>query len=438
MENFEIFLAVLFVSVAGLNVLARWLTIPYPIPLVIGGLVLGVVPGMPDIELDPDVVLVVFLPPLLYSAAFFSDLRSLRTNLRPISLLAVGLVLVTMGVVAVIGHEAVGLSWPMAFALGAIVSPTDPLASTAIMRRLGAPRRMVNVIEGESLVNDATALVAYRVAVVAAVGGSFSVLDAGLEFVGSAAGGIAVGLVVGYVIAQIRLRVEDSTTENTISLLTAYAAFIPAHELGLSGVLAAVTAGIYLGWRAPELDLAQTRLQGFAMWEILVFLLNASLFILIGLQLPVIVDGLQGRTRRGGDRLFRTRVRSGDRHPVRLDVHGSLPDPRARPPAPAARAALAAARAHRRGVGGYPRRGIARRRARAAARDRRGPPAPGSRPDPVHHLRGDPRDAARTGPDAARASCGASACTRTARRRRPRSSARASSRRVPRSSGLTS
>lgn len=247
MEHFQIFLAVLFVSVAGLNVLARWLTVPYPIPLVIGGLLLGVLPGMPEIDLDPDVVLVVFLPPLLYAAAFFSDLRSLRTNLRPISTLAIGLVLATTGIVAVIGHEAIGLSWPMAFALGAIVSPTDPLASTAIMRRLGAPRRMVNVIEGESLVNDATALVAYRVAVAAAVGGSFSVLDAGLEFVGSAVGGIAVGLAVGYVVAEIRLRVEDTPTENAISLLTAYAAFIPAHELRLSGVLAAVTAGIYLG-----------------------------------------------------------------------------------------------------------------------------------------------------------------------------------------------
>jgi monovalent cation/hydrogen antiporter len=295
-ENFEIFLAVLFVSVAGLNVLARWLSVPYPIPLVIGGLVLGVLPGMPEIELDPDVVLVVFLPPLLYSAAFFSDLRALRTNLRPISLLAIGLVLATTGIVAVLGHEVIGLSWPMAFALGAIVSPTDPVASTAIMRRLGAPRRLVNVIEGESLVNDATALVAYRVAVAAAIGGSFSAVDAGLEFIGSAAGGIALGLLVGFVVAEIRLRVDDTPTENTISLLTAYAAFIPAHELGLSGVLAAVSAGIYLGWRAPELTTAQTRLQGFAMWEILVFLLNASLFILIGLQLPVILDGLEARS----------------------------------------------------------------------------------------------------------------------------------------------
>ena len=294
MADFEIFIAVLFVCVAGLNVLARWLTIPYPIPLVIGGLLLGVLPGMPEIELDPDVVLVVFLPPLLYSAAFFADLRTLRANLRPISLLAIGLVLATTGVVAVLGHEVIGLSWPMAFALGAVVSPTDPVAATAIMRRLGAPRRMVNVIEGESLVNDATALVAYRVAVGVAVGGTFSAVDAGLEFVGAAAGGIGIGLAVGYLVAEIRRRVDDSPTENTISLLTAYAAFVPAHELELSGVLAAVTAGIYLGWRAPEITTAQTRLQGFALWEILVFLLNASLFILIGLQLPVILDGLEG------------------------------------------------------------------------------------------------------------------------------------------------
>jgi CPA1 family monovalent cation:H+ antiporter len=164
------------------------------------------------------------------------------------------------------------------------------------MRQVGAPRRLVNIIEGESLVNDATALVAYRVAVAAAVGGSFSVLDAGLEFLGAAAGGIAIGLVVGFLVAEIRRRIDDAPTEITISLLTAYAAFIPADELGLSGVLAAVTAGIYLGWRGPELVTPQTRLQSFAVWEILVFLLNATLFILIGLQLPVITQGLDGYT----------------------------------------------------------------------------------------------------------------------------------------------
>ena len=296
MNDFEIFLAALFVSVAGLNTIARWLNVPYPITLVLGGVALGLLPGMPHIELEPDLVLLVFLPPLLYSAAFFSDLRSLRDDVRAISLTAIGLVMATIGVVAVLGHEVIGLSWPMAFALGAIVSPTDPVAATAIMRRLGAPRRLVNVVEGESLVNDASALVAYRVAVTAAVGGSFSAVDAGLEFLGAAAGGLAIGLVVGFVVAEIRKRLDDIPTEITISLLTGYAAFIPADELGLSGVLAAVSAGVYLGWRAPELASPQMRLQGFAVWEILVFLLNATLFILIGLQLPVIADALDART----------------------------------------------------------------------------------------------------------------------------------------------
>jgi monovalent cation/hydrogen antiporter len=291
-EHFEIFLAALFVSVAGLNAIAGWLSVPYPIPLVLGGLVLGLLPGIPEIELEPDLVLLIFLPPLLYAAAFFSDLRALRDAVRPISISAVFLVLLTMCVVAVFGHEVIGLSWPLAFALGAIVSPTDPVAATAIMRQLGAPRRLVNVIEGESLVNDATALVAYRVAVGAAVGGSFSAVDAGLEFIGAAAGGIAIGLVVGFVVAEIRRRLDDARTEITISLLTAYAAFIPAEELGLSGVLAAVTSGVYLGWQAPELLTPQTRLQSTAVWEILVFLLNATLFILIGLQLGPIMDGL--------------------------------------------------------------------------------------------------------------------------------------------------
>ena len=295
MEHLEVFIVVLFVSVAGLNVLARWLSVPYPIPLVLGGLVLGLLPGMPEIELDPDLVLLIFLPPLLYSAAFFSDLRALRGGVRPISMMAVGLVLATIPAVAVVGHELMDMPWPVAFALGAIVAPTDPVAATAVMRRLGAPRRLVNLVEGESLVNDATALVAYRVAVAAALGGSFSLVDASVEFLGAATGGIAIGLVVGFLVGEIRRRIEDTPTELTISLLTAYAAFIPAEELGLSGVLAAVTCGVYLGWRAPEIASPQTRLEGFALWSILVFLLNAVLFILIGLQLPVVVDGLEGR-----------------------------------------------------------------------------------------------------------------------------------------------
>ena len=295
MGELEIIILALFAAAAGLNALANWLQIPYPIPLVLGGLLLGLLPGIPDVELEPDLVLLIFLPPLLYSAAFFSDLRALRADARVISLNAIGLVLMTMASVAVIAHEVIGIPWAMAFALGAILSPTDPVAATAILRRVGAPRRLVNVVEGESLVNDATALVAYRVAVAAAVGGTFSALDAGLEFLGAAAGGIAIGLAVGYVIGEIRRRLSDPTTEITISLFTGYAAFLPADELGLSGVLAAVSAGLYLGWLAPQLISPETRLMAYSVWQVLVFLLNAALFILIGLQLPLIVDGLEGQ-----------------------------------------------------------------------------------------------------------------------------------------------
>ena len=182
----------------------------------------------------------------------------------------------------------------MSFALGAIVSPTDPAAATAIMRRVGAPRRMVNILEGESLFNDATALVAYKVALAAAVGESVSTGHTVLEFFVDAGGGIAIGLGVGWVIAEVRKRVTDVNTELTISLFTAYGAFIPADQLGVSGVLAVVTCGVYLGFRAPEIASPESRMQGDGLWSILTFLLNAALFILIGLQLPAIVDGLSG------------------------------------------------------------------------------------------------------------------------------------------------
>ncbi len=295
MSDLQIVIAALFVSAAGLNAIANWLTVPYPVTLVIGGLVLGLVPGIPDIQLDPNLVLLVFLPPLLYAAAFFADLGTLRTDARVISLTAIGLVIATAVVVAVIAHELIGLPWAMSFVLGAIVSPTDPAAATAVMRRVGAPRRMVNVLEGESLFNDATALVAYKVAVAAAVGASVSASHTMLEFLVDAGGGIAIGLVVGWVIAEVRKRVTDVNTELTISLFSAYGAFIPADQLGVSGVLAVVTAGVYLGFRAPEIATPESRMQGFALWSVLTFLINAILFILIGLQLPVIVDGLAGR-----------------------------------------------------------------------------------------------------------------------------------------------
>src|SRR5262245_45828844 len=294
-SDLQIFLAALFISAAVLNSVANWLKLPYPIPLVLGGLAIGLIPGLPDIELDPDLVLLVFLPPLLYAAAFFADLRSLAADARVITLNSIGLTLFTAGIVGVIAHEVMDLPWAMAFALGAIVSPTDPVAATTIMRRVGAPRRVINIVEGESLINDAAALVAYKVAVAAAVGESVSAGHTILEFFGDVGGGIAIGFAVGWLIAEVRKRIDDVNTELTISLFSAYGAFIPADQLGFSGVLAVVTCGLVLGFRAPEIASPESRMQGFALWSILTFLLNATLFILIGLQLPTIVDGLSGQ-----------------------------------------------------------------------------------------------------------------------------------------------
>jgi monovalent cation/hydrogen antiporter len=291
----ELILLALLAAVTALTVLAPTLRVPYPILLVLGGLALGFIPGVPTITLPPEIVLVGILPPLLYSAAFFTGLRDLRANVRPIGLLAVGLVVTTMLAVATIAHYATSLSWPAAFVLGAIVAPTDPIAATAIAGRLGVPRRIVTIVEGESLVNDATALVLYATAVTAVVTGSFSLWHAGLDFAVSVVGGLAVGLGVGWVVALIRIRLDNIPSETLISLLCGYLAYIPAQALGVSGVLAAVTIGVYLGWRSPELSTPAMRMQAFAVWETLVFLVNALLFTFIGMQLGPILDALSGR-----------------------------------------------------------------------------------------------------------------------------------------------
>ena len=260
-------------------------------------MLLALIPGLPDVELDPHLVLLIMLPPLLYAAAFFSSLRDLRANLRPISLLAVGLVVATIFAVAVVAHAAIDhLTWAAAFTLGAVLSPTDPTAVSAIARRLPVPRRVVTILEGESLINDSTALIAYKFAVAAAVTGSFSAADVGMRFVVNAVAGVAIGLAIGWAVAQVRRRVEDPPTEIAISLTTAYLAYLPAEALGVSSVLAAVTTGIYLGWKAPVLVTPQTRIQLFAVWEILVFVLNSVLFILVGLQLRTVLDGLEGQS----------------------------------------------------------------------------------------------------------------------------------------------
>ena len=290
MHGVELVLSLLLL-VALLTVLSRRIGIPYPILMVIGGLLLGLVPGLPRIELAPEIVFLVFLPPILFSAAYFTSLRELRANARPIGLLAFGLVLATTGAVALVTHAlAPDIGWPAAFVLGAIVSPPDAVAATAIAQRLGLPHRVVTILEGESLVNDSTALVAYRLAVVAAATGLFSLGEAALSFLVVSVGGVIIGLVVGWALIQVEKRLNDPPVEVLVSLLGPFAAWLPAETLQVSGVLAVVTAGIVLGRAAPRIMSSDTRVLGSGVWQMMIFTLNGLVFILIGLQLPRILD----------------------------------------------------------------------------------------------------------------------------------------------------
>jgi Na+/H+ antiporter len=292
----ELVLALL-VLVALLTVAARRIGVPYPILMTLGGLVLGLaqglVPDLPRVELAPEIVFLLFLPPLLFAAAYFTSLRELTAAARPIGLLAVGLVLTTTLIVGVVVHTlAPGVPWAVAFLLGAIVSPPDAVAATSIAQRLGLPRRVVIVLEGESLVNDATALVAYRLALVAAVSGAFSLGGAALSFVVVSVGGVAIGLVAGWAIVTVLARLDDPPVEVLISLLAPFGAWLPAEALGVSGVLSVVTAGLVVGRRAPRILGSDARILGSGVWQMVVFALNGLVFILIGLQLPTILDTL--------------------------------------------------------------------------------------------------------------------------------------------------
>ena len=286
----------LLAAVALLTVVARRVGVPYPIFMVLGGLALGFVPGLPRVELEPEIVLLLFLPPILFSAAYLSSPRELWRNVRPIGLLAFGLVLTTtLAVAGVMSALVPGIPFAAAVALGAIVSPPDAIAATAIAQRLGLPRRLVTILEGESLVNDATALVTYRFAVTAALTGSFSLGEASLSFVGVALGGVAIGLAVGWVVARLLARLEDPPVEVLITLIAPFAAYLPAEILGVSGVLAAVSGGLLLGWQAPRVMSSDTRLLGVGTWQMTTFLVNGLAFLLIGLQLPSVMDEISGR-----------------------------------------------------------------------------------------------------------------------------------------------
>jgi monovalent cation/hydrogen antiporter len=294
MELLQTILFLLGCSVA-LGWIARHLGFPYPVALVVGGAALGFVPRLPQFPFDPESILILFLPPILYQAALLTSWRDFRANIRPIGMLAIGLVLVTtLAVGAALRVLIPDLPWAAAFVLGAIVSPPDAVASTAILSRLHIPRRVVTVLEGESLVNDASGLVLYKFAVAAVLTGTFSLADASVQFALVSIGGIAVGVALGLLFVFVHRHLHDAFIEVLTSLSVPYVAYVVAESVNVSGVLAVVAAGLVRGRWSPEIVSAEMRILARSVWNILVFLLNSLLFILIGIQLSAIMARLAG------------------------------------------------------------------------------------------------------------------------------------------------
>src|SRR4051812_34054953 len=285
----EVFVFLLFavVVLAGVGLRSG---VPYPVVLVLGGLVIGLVPGLPSPAVNPDLIFFVFLPPLLYAAAIHVSPQELRDNAKAIGLLAIGLVLATIGAVAVVANTVLGLPWAAAFVLGAILGPTDPVSAAAVLDRLGVTGRTKTILQGESLINDATGLTAYRLGIAAVGSGAGSVGHVGLQFAGVVAGGIAIGLVAGWVFAHLRRLVTDPSLDVALSVLTPFVAYVPAEKLHVSGVLATVVAGLYVGTRSLDIIEPGTRLRTRAFWDSAAFLLDGLLFVLIGLQVPTIIE----------------------------------------------------------------------------------------------------------------------------------------------------
>ncbi len=285
-------LVLLLVVVAAIAALATRLKIPAAILLVLTGVVLALVPGLPAVELEPEMVLLLVLPPLIYSAAVAMSWREFRFNLRPIGLLAVGAVVFTSAAVAAVTHALLGLPWPVGFVLGAIVAPPDAVAPLAIIRRMQLPHRIAVVLEGEGIANDATALILYRFAVAAVSVGTFSVGQATAMFGAIVVGEILWGVGVGWLMLRLRRWVDDPRIEITLSIITPYLAYWPPQHLGGSGVLATVTAGLYISWNGLLLISAATRLQGIFFWDFLIYLIEGLVFLITGLQARTLVASI--------------------------------------------------------------------------------------------------------------------------------------------------
>ena len=332
MAEIELFVFLLF-AVAVLAGLGLRSGVPYPVALVLGGLVIGLVPGLPSPELDPDIVFFVFLPPLLYAAAITVSAHELKANWAPISLLAVGLVLVTIAAVAAVANAVLGIPWAAAFVLGAVLGPTDPVSAAAVLDRLGATGRSKTILQGESLINDGTGLTAYKIAL-AAVGASAGAwFEVSFEFAKVAAGGIAIGLAVGWIFAHLRRIVTDPSLDVTLSVVTPFIAYVPAEEVHVSGVLAVVAAGLYMGSRSLDVIEPGTRLRTLAFWESAAFLLDGLLFLLIGVQVPTIIERIEDANEftLAGYALLISAVVFGTRFLWMLVVPAVLPSQTSRP-----------------------------------------------------------------------------------------------------------
>src|SRR5437773_2175768 len=287
--RFQIFLILLGV-LAGTALLARRVNIAPAILLLLAGIALAFVPGMPTVELPPELVLLVFLPPLIYSASVAMSWREFKSNLRPIILMSVGCVIFTAFAVATATHYLIGLPWGVGFLLGAIVAPPDVVAPLAIARKLGLPRRVLVVLEGEGLANDATALILYRFAVAAISTGVFSLPKATATFSGILISEVLFGALIGWASLRLRHRARDPQVEITLSLLTPYVAYwIPEH-FGGSGVIATVACGLYISWNGPLLISAATRLQGIFFWDLVIYLIEGLLFLLTGFQMRLLFE----------------------------------------------------------------------------------------------------------------------------------------------------
>jgi CPA1 family monovalent cation:H+ antiporter len=297
MENVSTIVVLLF-GITFLGIISNKYKFPFPIVLVVSGVIISLIPNLPVITLDPDILFLIFLPPLLYSAAWNTSWHDFKAAIRPISLAAIGLVLLTTLLVAITAHMIIpGFGWPFAFLLGAIISPPDAIAATAVTKGLGLSPRIIAILEGESLVNDASGLIAYRYALLAITAGNFVLWKAGLNFLIVALAGIFIGVAIGYVMYLIHKKfICNPIIEVTLTFLTPFASYLLAERFHFSGVLAVVSTGLYLSFRSGEIFSNQSRIMIYAVWEVVTYILNNLIFILIGLQLRNVMKGITSYT----------------------------------------------------------------------------------------------------------------------------------------------